>query len=167
MLTNRHEQRTSVLPNSEDRIRRNSVLKAGAVVLGLVVLITGCGHSAASTSSDGAASTDMSAKLPADFPKDVTIPSGVRITMATPVNNGPSVGFQVAFDSSDTTGKIIAALKNGLTENGWSVNQVTTLSPQLTSMGATKATERRELNVQIVDADGKRSVTETVMGVKP
>jgi hypothetical protein len=94
----------------------------------------------------------------------VTVPGTAKITNATAVNNGPSVGFQVSFDSSDTTDNIVASLKKGLTDNGWTINQSGAVSAMLTSMGATK--ERRELNVQIVDADGKRSVTETVMGPK-
>jgi len=148
------------------RLTNSKMLVFPIAALALVALTTGCGKSTASTSSDTAVKTDTGAKLPDDFPKDLTIPSNAKITMATPINNGPSVGFQVAFDTSDSTDNVVAALKKGLTDSGWTINQSGPMSGMLTSMGATKATERRELNVQIVDADGKRSVTETVMGPK-
>ena len=145
-------------------LTNSRMLRIPAAVLALAVLMTGCSQSTKSASSEGTSTTEGSAKLPDDFPKDVTVPKTAKITMATAVNNGPSVGFQVAYDLPASTDAIVAFLKKGLTDNGWTVNQTSTLSATLTSMGATK--ERRELNVQIVDADGKRSVTETVMGPK-
>ncbi len=45
-------------------------------------------------------------------------------------------------------------------DNGWTIDSTTTLSAEMTMLGATK--DKRQLAVQVIDAKDKRTVTETV-----
>jgi hypothetical protein len=153
-------------------------------VLTLTVLIAGCSRSVTYTTPDGKVvvaqtgkpggsavtvtgkdgskmTIDASGtKLPDGYPKDVPVASPAKIVMSTSMNDARSQGTYVVLESAETAENLAAFYKKGLTDNGWTISSTTVISAQMTMLTASK--DNREAGIQILEADGKRTVTQTV-----
>ena len=98
-------------------------------------------------------------KLPDNYPKDVPVAAGAKIVMATSVDSGDSKGASLILEAADNPDKTVAFYKKSLADNGWKV-EATMASEQMTMFSATKDT--RQLVIQVGQADGKTSVTQTL-----
>jgi len=98
-------------------------------------------------------------KVPDDYPKDVPVPGNVKVVMSTSANANGQQGYSLILESADTTDNLTAFYKKGLADNGWTIES-TTSTAEMTIFGASK--EKRQLMVQIMDSNGKRSINQTV-----
>jgi len=98
-------------------------------------------------------------KVPDDYPKDVPVPSNVKVLMSTSANANGQQGYSLVLESADTTDNLTAFYKKGFVDNGWTVES-TTSTAEMTIFGASK--DKRTMMVQIVDSNGKRSINQTV-----
>jgi hypothetical protein len=153
-------------------------------VLTLTVLIAGCSRSVTFTTPDGKVVVAQSGKpgqsavtvtgkdgskmtidasgtkLPDGYPKDMPVASPAKILMATSVNDGKTLGFHVMLESTETAENLAAFYKKGLADNGWTIGSTTVISAQMTMLTASK--DNREVGIQILESEGKRTVTQTV-----
>jgi hypothetical protein len=153
-------------------------------VLTLAVLIAGCSRSTTYVTPDGKVVVQQSGKpgqgqvtitgkdgakmtmnaqggkLPDDYPKDVPVAPNVKIVMSTSVNNAETQGVNLMLESTDTLDNLVAFYKKAIADNGWTIDSTTALSAEMTMFGASK--DKRQLAVQIMDSNGKRTVTQTV-----
>jgi hypothetical protein len=109
---------------------------------------------------DGKVTIDASGtKLPDDYPKDVPVASNAKIVMASTVNNAQGQGSNLTLESTDSAENLIAFYKKGLADNGWTINTTATYGA-VNMIGASK--DKREAAIQVMEADGKRMVTQIV-----
>jgi len=98
-------------------------------------------------------------KLPDDYPKDVPVVAGAKVVMSSSAGTAQGTQSSLVLESPDSFDKTVAFYKKAIEDNGWK-SDATVSADKMTMISATKDT--RHLVVQVTDADGKASVTQSI-----
>jgi hypothetical protein len=98
-------------------------------------------------------------KLPDDYPKDAPVVGGAKVIMASATKSGDINSYSLVLESPDSFDNTVAFYKKELGNNKWK-SEANVSSEKMTILTASKDT--RNLVVQVTEADGKCSVTQTL-----
>ena|SRR5438876_597549 len=105
----------------------------------------------------GSAPTPTVEGVPDDYPKDVPIYPGAKVTMA---QSGPRQHLRdLMLVSNDSAGKIVDYYRKGLESNGWKI-QNTMTSDQVSALTAVK--DNRQAILQVLYREGKSTINQVV-----
>ena len=96
-------------------------------------------------------------QLPADYPKDIPVYKDAKIVVTQTISERN--GRNLVLESGDTAEVIAEFYKKELAAREWTIEN-TMAAGGMNMMSATK--DRRQLTVNITDADGKRTVMQFV-----
>jgi hypothetical protein len=99
-----------------------------------------------------------SGKLPDDYPKDAPVLSGAKILVASATKTGDVKSYSLVLES-DSFDNAVSFYKKALADNKWK-SEATVSAGKMTMFSATK--DSRTLVVQMTEADGKCSITQTL-----
>ncbi|MGI8989538.1 MAG: hypothetical protein ACR2I2_08130 [Bryobacteraceae bacterium] len=95
--------------------------------------------------------------MPSDYPRDVPVYKDARVVMAQSMSE--KHGRHVMLETSDPAAKIVDYYKRELGANGWKI-EANMSTPAMDMITAAK--DKRQLVVQVIGNNEKRSINQTV-----
>jgi len=105
--------------------------------------------------------SEKNAKVPETFPKDVLMYSGATVLSTITVPQG----FNLTLETTDSIDTVAAGFKSKMKENGWSSFMEMNQGGSMILMFQ-KEKEKRSVNLNLTQSDGKTQVNLTVMQEK-
>ncbi len=142
---------------------------ATALLCAALIWSSGCARQDAGSKTDGTSitvtgkhgekvTTDVGlAKVPEDYPKDIPVYSDATVNMAQNISEKNARNLML--ETGDSAEKIASFYKTALDMNGWKT-EGTVAAGAMHLITAAKA--KRRLTIQITNANGKRSILQTI-----